>query len=118
MAGLKCSLLFLRTCLGLQLGFCVFRLRYLFSAAYVASQIFTLVLIFWTFAELAQPDVETAGPNRFKGPLPREGRILPLSEPVSLIFRLGCFFLHPLRIAAQSEKGEAAKAVTAKTEEV
>ncbi|CAE7445481.1 DnaJ-1 [Symbiodinium pilosum] len=92
--------------------------RYLFSAAYVASQIFTLVLIFWTFAELAQPDVETAGPNRFKGPLPREGRILPLSEPVSLIFRLGCFFLHPLRIAAQSEKGEAAKAVTAKTEEV
>ena len=84
----------------------------------MASQIFTLVLIFWTLAELAQPGVETAGPNRFKGPLPREGKVLPLSEPVSLIFRLGCFFLHPLRLATQqSEKGEAAKADAANIEE-
>ena len=77
-------------------------------------QVFLLVMIFWTFAELSQPGVQLTGADRYKGPMPRGASWIPLSEPVTLLCRL-CFFLHPLRVESkgegqgQGEKGEVEK---------
>ena len=87
--------------------------RYVFGGLYVGLQVFLLVFIFMTFAELSQPGVQLTGADRYKGPMPRGASWLPLSEPVTLFCRLCFFFLHPLRLESkregQGEKGEVEK---------
>mmetsp|Transcript_42856 Transcript_42856/g.100096 ORF Transcript_42856/g.100096 Transcript_42856/m.100096 type:complete len:148 (+) Transcript_42856:407-850(+) len=71
---------------------------YCISLGYVVLQLFQLGMIFYTLALLAQPGVETSGPNRFKGPLATEQASLQVLEPISLFGRLTCLCLHPLRL--------------------
>ena len=76
---------------------------YCISLGYVVLQLLQLGMIFHTLALLAQPGVETSGPNRFKGPLATEQASLQAFEPVSLFARLTCLCLHPLRLPYQPE---------------
>ncbi|CAE7608643.1 DnaJ-1 [Symbiodinium sp. CCMP2456] len=102
---------------GLQIGFwcwAIFLMAfvYVFGGLYVGLQVFLLVFIFWTFAELSQPGVQLTGADRYKGPMPRGASWIPLSEPVTLFCRLCFFFLHPLRVESKGEgqgKGEQEK---------
>ena len=100
MAVLKRRGRFSRLCSlpGLLLRFPVACLRYCISLGYVVLQLFQLGMIFYTLALLAQPGVETSGPNCFKGPLATEQASLQVLEPISLFGRLTCLCLHPLRL--------------------